>query len=194
MNLLGDVILPTILLTALIHAAEALEKPGNEGIEASCPSSPPLFIDDAETVEKNHFEVNLSSGFSGNKDVWESEAPLLDANYGLTENIHINAEIPYVFSQDADAAQAGFGRAALALKFRLLHRDDIQIAAHPSFEFPPIPNISLDADGSATLTLPLILDLALGRTGAGMGLEFARTIDLHGRGISWAGMGSKSDT
>ena len=34
-------------------------------VEPLFPSSPPLSIDDAETVEKGHWELNLTAGLAG---------------------------------------------------------------------------------------------------------------------------------
>lgn len=151
-----------------VNVAQAADEP-------SYPSSPPISIDDAETVEKGHCEINLTAGFSGNATSWEAEAPLVDANLGLTDNIHINAEIPFVLAAEGRELTSGLGRGAFAVKVRVLHKDQVQLAFHPSVEFPPLPAVSVDAAGSFSVRVPVVLDVALGERGAGAGVQVART-------------------
>lgn len=146
-----------------------------EAVEAAYPSSPPISIDDAETVEKHHAEINSTVGLAGGRNAWEAEAPLVDANYGVTDNIHVNAEIPFVLAGGDGDLGTGFGRGAFAVKVRVLHTERAQLAIHPAVEFPPLPAVSLDATGSASVTLPAVLDLAVGRGGSGVGMQVSRT-------------------
>lgn len=164
---------PFLALLA-VNAARA-EDPSDTAAEPVYPSSPPTSIDDAETVEKGHCEVNLTAGFSGNAKSWEAEAPLVDANLGLTDNIHVNAEIPYVLTGEGGAVSTGLGRGALAVKVRVLHLERVQLAFHPAVEFPPIPAVSVEAHGSASFTLPVVLDFAVGDRGAGVGVQLSHT-------------------
>jgi len=155
------------------EAEEAEE--AEDAVEASYPSSPPLSIDDAETVEKHHVEINLTVGLAGNRRAWEAEAPLIDANYGLTDNIHVNAEIPFVLAAEEGERGTGLGRGAVAVKVRLLHTDRVQLAVHPAVELPPLPAVSVEAKGSASVTLPVVLDVAVGDRGVGIGIQASRT-------------------
>lgn len=161
-----------------LWAAASVASPAfaaDPAVEAVYPSSPPLSIDDAETVEKHHAEVNLTLGFTGGRDGWEAEAPLVDANYGLTENVHVNAEIPLVLSGADGAVTAGLGRGAAAVKVRFVHTDRVQLAVHPAVELPPLPGVSADREGTASVTLPVVLDVALGPSGAGLGVQLSHT-------------------
>ena len=166
--------LPATLLSLAVAAAWA-DDPAAETVAPSYPSSPPISIDDAETVEKGHVEINLTAGISAGRASWEVETPLVDANLGLTDNIHINAEIPYVLAAEGGQAGSGLGRGAFAVKVRVLHKDRVQLAFHPSVEFPPVPAISLDDAGSFSVRVPVVLDFAIGVGGAGAGIQLART-------------------
>lgn len=135
-----------------------------EGVEASFPSSPPISIDDTETVEKGHVEINLTAGLAGSRTNWEAEAPLLDGNVGVTDNIHINAEIPFVFGAEDGQPSSGLGDAGIAVKLRVLHQERVQLALHPAIALPHL-----------SLTVPVVLDVALGQGGTGLGLQLAHT-------------------
>ena len=147
------------------------------GEPASFPSSPPIGIDDTETVEKHHCEINFTVGFSGRPGNWEAETPLIDGNYGLTDNIHVNAEIPYVVGAEDGSPNHGIGRGAVAVKVRVLHQERLQLAFHPAVEFPPLPVGSYEKSGVATVTIPVVLDLAVGEHGAGVGIQFSRSFN-----------------
>lgn len=166
------------LVTGLAFAAE--------GVEASFPSSPPLSIDDTETVEKGHVEINLTAGFSGNGISWESETPLIDGNYGVTDNIHVNAEIPFVVGADDGQRSSGLGNAAVAVKLRVLHKERVQLAFHPAVEFPSLPVGAYDEGGSLSLTVPVVMDVALGQRETGLGVQLARTFTKGLADDSWS--------
>ncbi len=156
-------------------------------VEPLFPSSPPLSIDDAETVEKGHWELNLTAGLAGEAKEWEAEVPLVDANVGLTDNIHVNAEIPYVVQSGESGMETGLGRGAVAVKVRLLHKQRVQFAIHPAVELPPLPKVSVDASGGPTVTLPVVLDVALGQSGVGLGIQLARSLTGARREDAWSG-------
>lgn len=144
-------------------------------VEAAYPSGPPISIDDAETVEPEHAEINVTVGGVVGGGRWEAAAPLVDANLGLTGNIHVNAEMPLAIIGDAGGAAVGLGQAAVAVKVRVVHRDRVQIALHPAVDLPSIPGAGVDPTAGASLTVPVVLDLAVADTGAGVGLELAHT-------------------
>lgn len=137
--------------------------------EAAFPSSPPISIDDTETVEKHHLELNLTLGFSGKAGAWESEAPLIDGNYGLSDNVHINAEIPYTFGQSEGQWTQGLGDAAIAIKYRFVHQEQFAWAIHPELAFSPM------GEGHLAFTLPIVMNVAIGNKGLGMGLQVSHT-------------------
>lgn len=166
------------------HAAEPGAAPVGE-VEASYPSSPPIGIDDAETVERGHAEINLTAGVSGGPGGWEAETPLLDANLGVTDNIHVNAEIPFVVAGDGAGVASGLGRGAFAVKVRVFHRDRAQVALHPSIELPPIPAGSVERAGAISVRLPAVVDVALGERGAGAGFQVARTFTGSAGADQW---------
>jgi len=155
------------VILALVGLARA-EAP----VEATFPSSPPTSIDDAETVEKGHVEVNLTAGFAGRRGAWESEAPLIDGNLGVSDNIHVNAEIPLVFGVREDGFGLGLGHAAVASKIRLVHGDRVQLAVHPAVDLPALPWGAWERS-PLELTLPAVIDVALGSGGLGMGVQLA---------------------
>lgn len=157
-----------------------------DGGEASFPSSPPISIDDTETVEKGHVEINLTAGFSGNRNAWESEAPLIDGNYGLTDNIHVNAEIPLVVGADEGQVGAGLGNAAVAVKLRVLHKERVQLAFHPALDLPPLPVGAFDPSGTLSFTLPVVMDVTLGEGGTGLGVQLAHTFTAGLADDTWS--------
>jgi hypothetical protein len=160
--------------------------PVDAPVEVSFPSSPPISIDDTETVGRHHCELNLTVGFSGRPGSWETEAPLLDANFGLTDDIHVNAEIPYVFGVEDGAAKHGLGNAAVAVKLRVIHRERIQFAFHPAVALPPLPGgVSYEAHAGVSLTLPVVVDVAVGDRGAGVGFQLSRTFTGVARADDW---------
>lgn len=172
---------PAVLMVASVGARAA-------EIEASYPSSPPISIDDAETVEPGHAEINLTIGGVFAKDAWEAEAPLVDANLGLTRDIHVNAEMPLALAGEATGATVGLGQAAVAVKWRVVHRDRVQVALHPAVELPPIPGVAVDPTGIPSLTVPVVVDLAVGDAGAGIGLELAHTFTGGWKADEWQAM------
>ncbi|MEQ1506033.1 MAG: hypothetical protein ABMB14_27625 [Myxococcota bacterium] len=140
--------------------------PVADAAEVSFPSSPPLSIDDASTVDKGAFEINLTAGVAGGLAAWESETPLVDVNYGLTDDIHLNAEVPLVEAGGRGTTPTvRLGAPALAMKVRVLNHDRASLAFHPAVEFP--------AGVAPIATLPVVLDLAVGRSGTGLGVELA---------------------
>lgn len=152
--------------------------------EAAYPSSPPLSIDDAETVEKGHVEVNLSVGLEASADGWEVEAPLVDANLGVAKGVHLNAEVPLVETADG----VGLGNVAAAVKIVVLDRPTCRLSIHPEVGFPAFPGIGADPSASWEATLPVIFDVALGDGGLGLGVEVAHTFTGTWADDDWTGM------
>ena len=169
-----------LLLLASLARAE-------EPVEAAFPSSPPTSIDDAETVERGHVEVNLTAGFAGRAGAWESETPLIDGNLGVSDNIHINAEIPLVFGVREDGFGLGLGHAAVASKIRFVHTDRVQAAIHPAIDLPSMPWGAWEPDSPLSLTLPAVVDVALGQGGLGLGVQLAHTWAPVSGEHSWSG-------
>lgn len=147
---------------------------------AEFPSSPPLSIDDAETVEALHAEINVTVGASGQPGAWEAETPLVDANLGLTSFLHVNAEIPYVVGDSGRR----FGNAAVAVKVRVLNTDRVSIAVHPAVDLPPIPGVSFDNGGGVVVTVPVVVDVAVGE--AGFGFQLSRSFSAVPSDDTWA--------
>ncbi len=168
-----------MILAVALAWAEA-DTAGDTEVEPAYPSSPPISIDDAETVERGHVEINLTMGAEGGAEGWSTESPLVDANYGLTDNIHVNAEIPLTLVGGAAPVSVGLGQAAVAVKVRLVHLPKLQLAVHPAVALPPIPSVSVEPDAPVTFTLPVVLDVALGDTGAGVGVQLSRTFSPEG--------------
>ena len=150
------------------------------------PSSPPLRIDDAETVEAGHAELNLSVGGVYGRSGWEAEAPLVDANLGVSPHVHINAELPLV--QTGPPAHAGLGQAAVAVKWQALRGARGALAVHPALALPAFPKGAADPGAQAALTIPVVGDLALGAAGTGLGLELARTFAADPAEGGWEAM------
>jgi len=146
---------------------------------------PPVTIDDAETVEPKHLELNLTTSYSVRRAGWEGELLRVDANYGVLENVHVNVEVPFVVALDDDTHRRGFGTGSLALKLRLVHTETVQFTFHPALALAPFANVSADPQGETSFTLPAVLDLALGHEGAGLGLQLSRSFARTAADDTW---------
>lgn len=130
-------------------------------------ASPPMQSDDTGTPGANQWEVNvLATGeFAG--DEHRIEAPLLDLNYGIGEDVQLKFELPYVFLAQRDAVADdgsivrahGVGDALLGLKYRFYDDKDngLSFAVYPQVKFrTPGANKEV-SDQKTTLIVPAIV-------------------------------------
>jgi hypothetical protein len=101
--------------------------------------SPPFFTDDAGTLEKKHWELDLgiSTEHSRNGDrCWE--APSVDLGYGLTSNLELDFGVPLLLVRSAgEKTKSGLGNSVAGLKWRFFENEGAKFAlsVNPQVEF-----------------------------------------------------------
>lgn len=132
-------------------------------------AGPPLLTDDPETPGPNHWEINLAYTSEWDEHEWLLETPLVDANYGVGDNIQLKYQVPYeVLIQNGQQAQSDFGPSLVGVKWRFLDQDKqwLDVSTYPQFGFnfsegAYIRGFSLN-DGWAML-LPVEIEHTFGR-------------------------------
>lgn len=140
-------------------------KPEESRLE-TVPGSPPLDVDDPETPGCNAWEVNLTtSGEFGKTTSW---APLLDANYGIGDNIQLKFEVPYEISKTDAGYESGLGAAEIGIKWRFYENEasGLTVAIYPQVEFA-IPGTAAADEGGTMTKLPLLVSKKIGETSKG---------------------------
>ncbi len=86
-------------------------------------AAPPLVTDDPGTPGPRRWEIN--SGFvvkkSTNKNTYQ--APSLDLNYGVGENIQLNYSVSWIVLHSDGSTNSGLGNSEIAIKWRCLDQD-----------------------------------------------------------------------
>ncbi|MFP5213886.1 MAG: transporter [Acidobacteriota bacterium] len=107
----------------------------------------PLITDDAGTVGKGHFQMELNSSATfdeeteDGKGVKESEVELETVfTYGLTDEIDLVATLPYAWSWEKEdgvtSDENGIADASLEMKWRFFEADDFSLAVKPGISLP----------------------------------------------------------
>jgi len=101
--------------------------------------SPPFYTDDAGTLEKKHWELDLgiSTEHSRNGDrSWE--APSVDLGYGLTNSLEFDFGVPVLVVRPAgERTKSGLGNSVVGVKWRFLEDTGAKFAlsVNPQVEF-----------------------------------------------------------
>ena len=91
---------------------------------ASAQGGVPLLTDDASTIDKNHWEINLSSIMQRTTDEAVYEAPLLDINYGLIDHVQLNYQIPLAIRHEHESTTiGGIGKSNFGIKWNIFSED-----------------------------------------------------------------------
>jgi hypothetical protein len=101
-------------------------------------AGPPLLTDDPDTPGDKRWEINVA--FILNKYQTEStyEAPNLDLNYGVGDNIQIKYEVPWlILHEQGIGTQTGLGNSNFGVKWRFLDEEQygVNMSTYPQFEF-----------------------------------------------------------
>lgn len=132
---------------------------------ASAQGGPPLITDDPGTPGDGNWEVNVAVTFEQRKDERVLEAPLLDVNYGVGENLQLKIEAPWVTRTDRldDETDTGAGNGTVGVKWRFLDERDagVSVSSYPQLEFNYLGN-SVDK-GLASPSLQLLLPVQIAR-------------------------------
>jgi len=110
----------------------------------SASAGPPLLTDDPDTPGDKHWEINVA--FILNKYQTEStyEAPNLDLNYGLGNNIQIKYEVPrLILREQGIGTQTGLGNSNFGVKWRFLDEEEYEVnmSTYPQFEFNSMTSV-----------------------------------------------------
>ena len=105
---------------------------------AHAQGGPPLITDDPDTPGPRYWEINVSAFVETNQLGRRIEAPRLDLNYGVGDQIQLKFEMPWVgVRPTGDSGQSGAGDAVLGVKWRFLGHEGTTLAwsVYPQFEF-----------------------------------------------------------
>jgi hypothetical protein len=151
--------------------------------------SPPLITDDPGTPEKGHWEINIGASTISRPDAQSSELPLFDINYGLTSNIQLKYEIPYVVQNvDGEGHATGWGNSAFGIKWRFYDGGEqgYKISIYPQYEFNN-PGSHSDERGlvepGSAFVLPIQLEKEIGF--ATLNLQLGREFRSEENSDSW---------
>ena len=97
-----------ILLATAFFAAPALSQGG-----------PPMITDYTGTVPKGHWEINTAFVVERTADGRTFGTPLLDVNYGLSKNMQLKVEIPWIVQHtNNQPAINGLGNTNIGVRWR----------------------------------------------------------------------------
>jgi hypothetical protein len=101
--------------------------------------SPPLITDDTGTPGNNKWEINVGGTSElRHPDERQFEAPILDMNYGIGENIELSYQLPLLVTANRDEPSLmGLGDSVVGTKWRFLDKDkeDVSVSVYPQFTF-----------------------------------------------------------
>ena len=101
--------------------------------------SPPLMTDDTGTAPVGHWEFNIGLISTERRPGSRlTEGPILDVNYGLSDRMHLNYELPYrQLSEDGSPSQRGLGNSTLGVKWRFFDGGEkgLSVSVFPKVEF-----------------------------------------------------------
>jgi hypothetical protein len=131
---------------------------------------PPLETDDPGTLRGGRWEINLAGTVEHAAERTVYEAPLADANYGVSDRVQLKLEIPFLFERDG-GARSGLGNPLLGVKWRFLEdsTSESAVSTYPQVELRT-PVLSLD-DQQDESSLLLPMELATIWHGLGINVE-----------------------
>jgi hypothetical protein len=83
---------------------------------------PPMLTDDPGTVNYHQWEINTSVNSSITNNV-QLAVPYIDANYGVTSNLQLKAEAPYLLTFDHPHTSGNLGDMILGIKYQFMSED-----------------------------------------------------------------------
>jgi len=100
---------------------------------------PPMITDDTGTVPKGHWEINTAFVVERTADGRTFGTPLLDVNYGLSKNMQLKVEIPWIVQhKNGRRGINGLGNTNIGFRWRFRDENEhhrIAISMYPQFEF-----------------------------------------------------------
>lgn len=149
---------------------------------AMAQGGPPMITDDTETVPKGHWEINTAWTIERGVDARVYGAPLLDINYGTSQNTQLKLEIPWVVLQPSgQRAISGLGNTNVGVRWRFRDEDGkhrVAISMYPAIEFNnPTSSVRRGlVDQGPEFLMPLQWQTTTGRfaIGGDLGYRFRR--------------------
>lgn len=121
-------------------------------------AGPPLRTDDPETLRRGKWELNLSHNIERSRSQFLMATPLIDINYGLTDNDQWKVEFPALFADREDSnSHWGVGDVLIGWRHRILSEDKhpLMVSVYPQV-FAPTGNAGLGlGEGHTRLFVPL---------------------------------------
>jgi hypothetical protein len=123
-------------------------------------AGPPLLTDDPDTPGDKHWEINIA--FILEKTTTEAviQAPLLDLNYGVGDNIQLKYEVPLqIQNEQGIGTQIGLGNSLVGVKWRFIDEEKfgVNISTYPQLEFNSTTSLTVSGlvDKGTNLLLPV---------------------------------------
>ena len=101
-------------------------------------AGPPLLTDDTGTPGDKHWEINIAFALDKRHREATYEAPILDFNYGVGDNVQFKYEVPWlVVHENGSGTKSGLGNSVAGVKWRFLdqERNGLNMSVYPQFEF-----------------------------------------------------------
>ena len=101
-------------------------------------AGPPLLTDDPDTPGDKHWEINLAYTLDKRPSSSTQQAPILDLNYGLGDNVQLKYELPWLIHHDQDlGTRGGVGNSNVGVKWRFLdeEKNGASVSTYPQIEF-----------------------------------------------------------
>jgi len=117
---------------------------------------PPMLTDDPGTVNYHQWEINTSINSSVTNNV-QLAVPYVDANYGVTSNLQLKAEAPYLLTFNHTHTFANLGDVILGIKYQFIDESKKHFLSAGIY---PQQTITGDQKG---FLFPLLLEKTIGK-------------------------------
>ncbi len=102
-------------------------------------AGPPFITDDPEPLGHCHWEIDVASQMTKDKNGLSGTAPHAEINYGLLDNVDLHTIIPLSYvSPNEGPTNYGFGDIELGVKYRFVQESDRfpMVGTFPLIEVP----------------------------------------------------------
>lgn len=151
---------------------------------ADAQGGPPLFTDDPGTPGPGNWEVNVAMPLDGTSVSSSWGTPLVDANYGWGERVHLKLEVPWIVVSDDLGTRNGIGNPLFGVKWRVLDEDKagVAVSTYPQLGFNVVSS-SADhglVDSETRFLLPVSAAKTVGPVA--VNVEVGRVFESGGEG------------
>jgi len=130
-----------------------------------CLAGPPLVIDDPGILDPGDWQFILATAAEIREDVRVHQHPILDVEYGVSDNVQLSFFLPRrVEFVENSARKSGIGYAAVGFKWRFWSSEKMEWALGSGYAFPASHAV-IEKDGPDdvnVLALPLLVSRTLG--------------------------------